>query len=264
MAQPKINMQNSDPIVNALAVTPISVFGESMRGLILRTSEKNGFTNPKTILSYAGMSPAEMASCRPPIVKLAKLYGRTAATFDSMGCELNSGKSSYYILGHKLNVRDVNRNLTKVCPECVRDSGIIEAFWELRIAEACPIHKRRAISACPSCGQQLNWLRPGLLICRCGFDLSDCRGSKVTSELAISVLNMARAKLRNESIDYPDLSHLGFTQDALKKMSFGHFMSFCKSRLHAIDHERMARVNIFSTNSVSDPLLRLEKIFQFM
>ena len=60
--------------IQQLVITPLPMPTESMMGLILRTSEINGYQSPFTILRYAGMTENEIRSAKPPIDKLAKLY----------------------------------------------------------------------------------------------------------------------------------------------------------------------------------------------
>jgi hypothetical protein len=212
--------------IQPLVVTPRPEFGESLKGFILRTSEINGYSSPYYMLKHAGMANDKISSQWPPINKLAKLFARDPSSFDSMGYKLCSGRQAY-VMGHRLTVLNIQSSSPRICPECVMNSGIIDAFSDIRYAIVCPIHKRKAIHACPSCGKSLSWSRPGILKCRCGHDLSKCRGDIVDSDAVIYLLNIIRNKLRNEQAASSKLENCGFPVENLESMSLDTLLKIC-------------------------------------
>ena len=74
-----------DYLPSTLVVTPKPQHGESYMGFVLRTSEANGYPSINTILRHAGMTENEMRSVRPPLEKLAPLYGRAVEDFALLG-----------------------------------------------------------------------------------------------------------------------------------------------------------------------------------
>ncbi|WP_377159616.1 TniQ family protein [Roseateles sp. UC29_93] len=57
----------------------------------------------------------------------------------------------------------------KLCPQCVRETGIVRLSWLLRASVGCPHHGYSLIWSCRRCGERIGWDRPDVDICRCGF-----------------------------------------------------------------------------------------------
>ncbi len=62
-----------------------------------------------------------------------------------------------------------NRLYAKLCPQCVREHGILRLSWLLRATVGCPWHGYSLIWSCQRCGQGIGWDRPDVDICRCGY-----------------------------------------------------------------------------------------------
>lgn len=58
--------------------------------------------------------------------------------------------------------------MAKLCPVCLRETGIAEIAWMTRLAPACVRHGVRLIQQCGNCGKPIRWTRPGLQVCVCG------------------------------------------------------------------------------------------------
>jgi hypothetical protein len=56
----------------------------------------------------------------------------------------------------------------KLCPLCLRESGLARMVWMTRAAPACSRHGYSLLQKCESCGKPIRWARPGVSICRCG------------------------------------------------------------------------------------------------
>lgn len=74
-----------------LAVTPSPAKGEALSGYILRASALNGYANSAKLLSYADMTDNEARSARPPLEKLAPLYGKTKDELIAAGLDHEDG-----------------------------------------------------------------------------------------------------------------------------------------------------------------------------
>ncbi|KQV88065.1 TniQ family protein [Pelomonas sp. Root1237] len=61
-----------------------------------------------------------------------------------------------------------NRLYAKLCPQCVRERGIVRLSWLLRATVGCPWHGYSLICSCHRCGEGIGWDRPDVDICRCG------------------------------------------------------------------------------------------------
>jgi hypothetical protein len=62
-------------------------------------------------------------------------------------------------------------------------------MWDLGIVAACPGHRRELTGTCPGCDNAFRWNRPGVEVCRCGYDLRTLEVPEADScTVAISAL----------------------------------------------------------------------------
>src|SRR5690606_36494213 len=83
--------------------------------------------------------------------------------------------------------KPVRTNDCAICPACVLETGYLDAFWELKLAVACPIHRTSLLSVCPHCKRSVTWSRQGLLRCKCGGFL-DVPCNEVESESLLRLM----------------------------------------------------------------------------
>lgn len=244
--------------IQQLVITPLPMPTESMMGLILRTSEMNGYPSPFTILRYAGMSENEIRSAKPPIDKLANLYGRDANDFCYMGhtsFDNDKHRKKWRILNKTIPALYVSIKAAKICPECILDDGNVDGFWDLRHAIACPTHSKMAITSCPSCAKPLSWHRQGLLTCRCGQDLSELRGAPVQDPNVLGMLELIKRKLHGDPLKVPNLSILNFPLREIENISVATLLGII-GRLQP-GNRRKTRFNIPIGMSVEMNALKL-------
>lgn len=202
-----------------LLVTPVPHPGESYMGFLLRTSEANGYSSVNTILRHAGLSENEMRSARPPLAKLAPLYGRKVEDFAALGDTVTANGRYLPVMGHVLPAIYLRSKHARLCPDCVVEDGHVSAFWELRHATACHRHRKKALETCPVCERKLDWWRTGLATCACGHDLREAAGDEITSVAVLTLLGVIEATLRGEELKAESLSYAGFPVAGLKTMS---------------------------------------------
>lgn len=184
-----------------LVRTPKPADTESFLGYVLRVSEANGYDTPWHILKLAGVSQDEMTKAKFPVNKIARILGVSTEVFDHIAYTYQGHLAKEYkLLGHPLG-SSINQPILRLsspalCPECVSADGYIDAFFDLKLAVACPVHKRAVISHCPICGEALRLFRPGLLICKCGASLADAAPVPVTPAV-IDLMNILKAKLHS-------------------------------------------------------------------
>lgn len=180
-----------------LPVRPEPGDTESLCKYVLRVSERNGFDSPRSVLSRAqimggfkiGIDVRKLATVTGWKEKLKKIAYRLECA-DSPDSQ---------ILGHSVRGEDLAVNVQKICPECVLETGYVEAHFDLAVTIACPVHGRMLIQKCESCGNRLGAFRPGLLECSCGASLSDARGQMAPAEL-LDLLDIIRRKVLSLSI----------------------------------------------------------------
>lgn len=207
----------------SLLVTPLPMPNESISGLILRTSEMNGYPSPSQMLRIGGMTENEIRSVCPPSEKLSKLFARTPDDFAGLNYVPRDGKQrskSWRLLNHVVPAIYMGVKSSKICPECILEKGHSEGFWDLKHAIACPDHKRNAVIECPSCRKEIKWQRPGLLECKCGFDLSATRGEICEDQNILDVLTLVKAKLEGTRVEHQVLRDRGFPLKEIEAISF--------------------------------------------
>ncbi|MDP2071953.1 MAG: TniQ family protein [Methylotenera sp.] len=217
-----------DDSIQPLVITPSPVKGESLPGFILRTAELNGYDSPMKLLHYAGMDDNEARSARPPLDKLAGLYGKTAAELKAAG--LDSADTQHtgrhlQVMGHSIPSMFTRSKHAGVCLECVEAHGYIDGFHELKYAVACPMHQIRTINTCPSCQQLLSWHRAGLTRCRCGADLSQIAPEKLNNPAMLALLGILYAKLMRQPLNTEQIEDCGFPLAAIEQMSIQTLLS---------------------------------------
>ena len=164
-----------------LVRTPAPKATESLLGYVLRVSESNGYSTPTHLFALAGLGRGQDQIPGFPYEKLAKIVGRAPEELHAIAYRVGSGRRARFkILNHDLGrSRGRSRGNTPLrlrqpafCPACVENLGYIDAFWDLRVAVACPEHQTAALRTCPTCSVGIRWRRPGLLQCHCGATLT--------------------------------------------------------------------------------------------
>lgn len=190
-----------------LVRTPKPANTESFLGYLLRVSEANGYDTPWHFLKLAGISQSEMTKASFPVKKIAGILGVSAKDIDHIAytSQDNLAFEEYKLLGHSLG-SSINQPILRlstpaICPECVSSDGYIDAFFDLKLAVACPVHKRAVISHCPACGGSLTFFRPGLMTCRCGASLADPALAPIFTDAVIDLMSVIKAKLHSSILD---------------------------------------------------------------
>ena len=206
-----------------LVRTPAPYPTESLFGYCLRVSERNGYHTPTLVLDYAGLNRQEMRTAAFPVEKFAKVLGRTASELEPVSyCAANDNGERHYklleqSLGGSLNDRQLRLSKPAFCLQCVQENGYVDAFWDLSFAVACSVHRCRVLDTCPACGKPLQWLRPGLLTCKCGAFLTDAPLNTVGNPL-VELMAVLKAKVHgNKVVTLPNTA--GFPLQALDSMS---------------------------------------------
>lgn len=241
-AQTMLSNNNS---IQPLVITPSPIAGESLPGFILRTTELNGYASPMKLLHYAGMDDNEARSARPPLDKLAAIFGKTAAQLKQAGLDATGNHKSRRYLQLKGQLIPFMFTRTKqagVCLECVKEHGFIEAFQELKYALACPKHQVKVISRCHSCHRTLTWHRQGLTTCSCGADLSEALPEPCTNQEILTLIDTLRAKLMQQTLNHAQMAACGFPIAAMEQLSIQTLLSMIY-RFGLFNTKKSAQVN---------------------
>ena len=206
-----------------LVRTPPPRSTESLMGFVLRVAEANGYESPRYIWDLAQVPRGAELAPRFPVEGLAEILGQDPENLRRIAYRARSeGRGSFKILEHSLG-DDLRGDILRLrkpafCPLCVADQGDIDAFWDLGVAVACPVHHCAALSACPACGSPLTWLRPGLLVCHCGGPLTTAR-IESTDDALCELMAYLQARLHGSPFDSAQ-SHAGFPIEFLSAVPF--------------------------------------------
>ncbi|WP_294353690.1 hypothetical protein [uncultured Sphingomonas sp.] len=165
--------------------------GESLIGLIARTSRANWLSNLRPILAAAKverhayynlaarekLDAAQLAfTCRLPLQSIEErryLSDKNALEVYGVGFH-----------GATIPAYDLQLRACRVTPSWLR-MGYHSAFGHHALATHCPVSDELFIDSCPRCGLKLNWTRSAIHTChRCQLDITEHRGEVVSRELA--------------------------------------------------------------------------------
>jgi hypothetical protein len=219
---------NYESAIQPLVITPSPKEGEALPGFILRTSEANGYKSPLGILHYAGMDDNEARSARPPLDKLAVLFGKTVTELKAAGLDGQDAKHSgsyLQVIGHAIPSMFTRSKHASLCLECVEEFGYVDGFHELKYAVACHQHQVKTVASCSECHRPLSWYRMGLTKCSCGADLTQNTSEGVTDPSVLALLGVLYAKLMRQPLNYAQMDDCGFLKEAMEQLSIQTLLS---------------------------------------
>jgi hypothetical protein len=190
-----------------LVRTPSHKETESLLGYVVRVSETNGYESPWNILNRLGIAQGAMSSAGFPTRTFAPILGRAPDALDDIAYSLpESGDRGFKILSHSLGsglrYRPLRLKHPAACPDCISEKGFAEAFFDLRIAVACPIHGKEVLFRCDACRNPLSMFRPGVLVCQCGASLAES-SRRPASEQTVALMAVLKAKLEGTRMTDP-------------------------------------------------------------
>lgn len=162
-----------------LLCTPRVEYFESTMGFLLRLANENGFYG----LTEFKAAVSSMVRCYD-LRKLSRadLADLTGHNEMDMARWLSSyyepiNKNFFFYLGESdsphIPRELINYRCPRICPQCLFEDGYIRHQWDFVLQAHCIKHNLVLQDQCPSCKAALNWGRPRLLKCHCGFSLSE-------------------------------------------------------------------------------------------
>jgi len=197
---------------------------ESLTGYVLRVAEENGYDSPWAIFRMAGVEQHEMKGAGLSPAKLAPLVGLPPEGLDHLAYHAidETGQREYRLLGRGLgrclSIEPLRLTRPALCPHCVAEFGFIDAFFDLRLAVACPRHRCMLVTECPTCREPLTWFRRGLLQCKCGASLASAVTPPAKAEVA-SLMAILWATLHNVPLSTCDVDGT-LPAEYLRSLSF--------------------------------------------
>ena len=160
-----------------LVRTPLPYPTESLLGFVLRVAEQNCYDSPRDVWTVAGVPGGLGLAVGFPVELLSGALGQSPLSLRQIAYRTrDDARRAFKILGHALgdDLRNGPLRLKRpaFCPECAREDGYVDVFWDLAAAVTCPRHKVMALRNCPGCEKPLSWMRPGILRCACNASLA--------------------------------------------------------------------------------------------
>lgn len=144
---------------------------ESFMGFALRMANTNGLNGLYWL--YKLLNRERLNHMEPEDVNaVAQLFGTSPARLMRMFVVTyrDEGQSSFSAHGQTLFRPYLLRPLRpQLCPACIAEQGYSQAIWDFSMICACARHQCMLIDACPDCGKKMQWTRPSLRACGCGF-----------------------------------------------------------------------------------------------
>lgn len=139
-------------------------------GFLLRLSELNGYQSPRWLLDALKL-PQALASTPADLSLMANTLGVTVPALERLCFWPVASPSNERRFGSgTLSLTGMSLGVSKLCPDCVLEDGIIRRVWSMSAYVACHKHGRRMIEECRLCGRILRWDRRSLLKCPCGSE----------------------------------------------------------------------------------------------
>jgi len=163
------------------------------------------------------MSRDDAFTCRLNTDKLATVLGVDRTRLHGYLAVSSSGVPTVALCGHSILAGNLNVGRAAICTECVEERGYVPAWFDLKVVDACPTHRRQLVRMCTHCQRGLNRLRPELLKCNCGASLTGVLGAPIANEHA-ELLAYLVSKFNNGT---PFASSYGMPAAWLSTMTLG-------------------------------------------
>lgn len=150
--------------------SPAYMEGESWPGYLLRLAEANGFSGLEAIARILHRTNYQVIASAPPAT--LRLLDVNCATLIGIDYAAAPPGCRYTELG------TYGRSVfARLCSKCLTCDAIpyARATWDLALQVCCPVHRCLLIDECPQCTHRLDYLRPSIVHCICGYDLRLCR-----------------------------------------------------------------------------------------
>lgn len=159
---------------------------ESPRGYLCHAANAFGFAHPGWFIELAGLKRLDNLDDESAINQISKVLCLSPEEWRRVAyLRIASSRkfSKRNFFAHPIAADRINYGSSRVCVPCLCETPIWWGIWDLTIISACPGHRCELISNCPQCGRKLTWRRPGVELCRCGFDLRRAEAIEAQPEL---------------------------------------------------------------------------------
>lgn len=165
------------PVVElTFAVRPRPTPGESAPGYLMRVAGANGFGSVRQL--FTSLRVRQQGA-------FDELCSRLCLTDQERGGLFGSLPSQW---GHNdmpvgLGISDFNHTCRRWCPACMKEDGVLQGRWSLKLVCACSVHGVWLQDVCPRCGSNCSWTDTVQTHCQCGAPLIDANMETAGSDV---------------------------------------------------------------------------------
>lgn len=174
-------------------VRPRPLHGESYDGYLMRVTEANDYPSASYVIDHGSGFQYSSRLCRAigtahgeARKQLTRQLGLPEDELDHRWPIIvrNDKQDERISYGRITLHRDlIMFGAGRICPDCVREDGIIQELWEIQLYTVCHRHQRLLLSHCPTCGAQPSLWRGRLAHCgRCGNEFPTGSTTRVAPE----------------------------------------------------------------------------------
>lgn len=105
---------------------------------------------------------------------IAWMFGSSPSRFNDATADVHQfrGMRMAHAYGHVITRSFLLRlRQPQICPLCLEQFGYVRAIWDFSLVTCCSLHGTILVETCAGCGKKLQWGRPRIMDCPCGFDL---------------------------------------------------------------------------------------------
>jgi hypothetical protein len=168
-------------LLDHLLCVPDSYGNESINGYIQRIALENGYENANWIYSLKGIHKnlKTRTTIENDLLLLSKLLNKDYNQLLGLTYLHTFSENSDRL--PLLLRQGVNRH-SKYCPECFKETGYHNKYWDISYNIFCYKHNLRLIDFCPNCQKALSSNLKNLFSCLCGYQLFELPKIEVPKE----------------------------------------------------------------------------------
>jgi hypothetical protein len=142
---------------------------ETIRGVLTRLAEKNGFPTPSMAADALGITFHQMGTAIDVVAKACEAPPASLA----WSTPVLQGRAAVHLAGQTLRATHVSTQLRRWCLACLAERPSHRFCWDVSAVSTCPTHRIRLLDRCPNCLNHLRWRNPSMTVCEtCSLDLT--------------------------------------------------------------------------------------------
>lgn len=165
---------------------------ESLAGYIIRLAQSNYYPEPNWIFKMSSLKKRGIYAnlfyeSEDNLQKLSLLSEIEEDILWSMAWTSKRQSNSIFmnkvkIFGDFVPIQSISKLHIKLCPICLRSAPYCRSVWDLSFITTCPLHNCLLMDYCPQCGKKIGYSRPGVSICKCGYDWRNYEPESLSEE----------------------------------------------------------------------------------